>query len=85
MRYLAQHPSSQVALLLTLATLCGAPGPVLAADAVTTWSTLECAASRVWAGVHFRTASDAGQHLGEAIANYVVKSLLRPVGENGKK
>jgi PAP2 superfamily protein len=39
----------------------------------------ECAASRVWAGVHFRTSSDAGQRLGEAIAEHVVGNLLRPV------
>jgi hypothetical protein len=45
----------------------------------------ECAASRIWAGVHFRTASDAGQHLGEAIANHVVGSLLRPLGESEPK
>ncbi|HXL74604.1 MAG TPA: hypothetical protein VN967_02005, partial [Burkholderiales bacterium] len=45
----------------------------------------ECAGSRIWAGVHFRTASDAGQHLGEAIANHVVGSLLRPLRENEPK
>lgn len=44
----------------------------------------ECAASRVWAGVHFRTGNDAGQRLGEAIANHVV-SLLRPLRENEQK
>jgi hypothetical protein len=45
----------------------------------------ECAASRIWAGVHFRTASDAGQHLGEAIANHVVGSLLRPLSDKEQK
>lgn len=45
----------------------------------------ECAGSRIWAGVHFRTASDAGQHLGEAIANHVIGSLLRPLRENEPK
>jgi hypothetical protein len=45
----------------------------------------ECAASRVWAGVHFRTANDAGQRLGEAIGQYVVSRLLRPVRGNGQK
>ena len=39
----------------------------------------ECAASRVWAGVHFRTSSDAGQRLGEAIAEHVIGTLLLPV------
>ena len=42
----------------------------------------ECAASRIWAGVHFRTSSDAGQRLGEAIADHVVSNLLRPLREN---
>ena len=45
----------------------------------------ECAASRVWAGVHFRTANDAGQRLGEAVANHVVSSLLRPLHEKEQK
>lgn len=45
----------------------------------------ECAASRVWAGVHFWTANDAGHHLGGAIANHVVRSLLRPLRENEQK
>lgn len=44
-----------------------------------------CAASRVWAGVHFRTANDAGQRIGEAIADHVVSSLLRPLRENEQK
>lgn len=44
-----------------------------------------CAASRVWAGVHFRTANDAGQRLGEAIADHVVSSLLRPLREKDQK
>jgi hypothetical protein len=42
----------------------------------------ECTASRIWAGVHFRTSSDAGQRLGEAIADHVVGNLLRPLREN---
>jgi hypothetical protein len=42
----------------------------------------ECAASRVWAGVHFRTANDAGQRLGEAVAEHAVSSQLRPLREN---
>lgn len=45
----------------------------------------QCAASRVWAGVHFRTANDAGQRLGEAIADHVVSSLLRPLRKNEQK
>ena len=45
----------------------------------------ECAASRVWAGVHFRTANDAGQRIGEAVANHVVGSLLRPLPENERR
>jgi len=39
----------------------------------------ECAASRLWAGVHFRTANEAGSHLGRAIAERVVGTLLQPV------
>jgi hypothetical protein len=39
----------------------------------------ECAASRVWAGVHFRTAGEAGQKLGEEIGTYVISKLLRPL------
>ncbi len=39
----------------------------------------ECAASRLWAGVHFRTANDAGQRLGENVADHVVINLLRPL------
>jgi hypothetical protein len=45
----------------------------------------ECAASRVWAGVHFRTASAAGQNLGRAIADHVVGGLLQPLRENAPK
>jgi hypothetical protein len=45
----------------------------------------ECAASRVWAGVHFRTSSDAGQRLGEAIAAHVVTNLLQPLAQSGPK
>jgi membrane-associated phospholipid phosphatase len=39
----------------------------------------ECAASRLWAGVHFRTANDAGLVLGAAIAERVVGTMLLPL------
>ena len=42
----------------------------------------ECAASRIWAGVHFRPASDAGRGLGEALGDYVVANLLQRLREN---
>ena len=42
----------------------------------------DCAASRLWAGAHFRTANDAGQKLGQMLGVYVVDNLLRPLGEN---
>ena len=40
----------------------------------------EAAASRIYAGQHFRYDEDAGQALGDAVANFVVGELLRPVG-----
>jgi hypothetical protein len=42
----------------------------------------DCAASRLWAGAHFRSANDAGQKLGQMLGVYVVDNLLRPLGEN---
>ena len=39
----------------------------------------ECASSRLWAGVHFGTANQAGSTLGRAVADRVVGSMLRPV------
>ena len=39
----------------------------------------ECASSRLWAGVHFSTANQAGSTLGRAVADRVVGTMLRPV------
>jgi PAP2 superfamily len=38
----------------------------------------ECASSRLWAGVHFSTANQAGSILGRAVADRVVGTMLRP-------
>ena len=38
----------------------------------------ECASSRLWAGVHFGTANQAGSTLGRAVADRVVGTMLRP-------
>lgn len=38
----------------------------------------ECASSRLWAGVHFSTANQAGSTLGRAVADRVVGTMLRP-------
>ena len=35
--------------------------------------------ARIWAGIHFRTACEAGQEAGVAVADYVVDSYLRPL------
>jgi hypothetical protein len=39
----------------------------------------ECASSRLWAGVHFSTANQAGWTLGRAVADRVVGTMLRPL------
>ena len=39
----------------------------------------EASLSRVYAGVHFRTDEAAGDHLGRAIADFVVDNYLNPV------
>jgi len=39
----------------------------------------ECGASRLWAGVHFRTANEAGAILGQAVAERVVQTMLQPL------
>lgn len=39
----------------------------------------ECAASRLWAGVHFRTGNDAGSFLGQAVAERVLRTTLQPL------
>ena len=39
----------------------------------------ECAASRLWAGVHFRTSNEAGSILGRAIAERAVGTMLAPL------
>ena len=39
----------------------------------------ECASSRMWAGVHFSTANQAGKILGRAVADRVVGTMLRPL------
>jgi hypothetical protein len=41
----------------------------------------ENADSRVYAGVHFRSATTAGLTLGQQIGRFIVKSALRPVTE----
>ena len=38
----------------------------------------ECASSRLWAGVHFSTANQAGSTLGRAVADRVAGTMLRP-------
>ena len=47
------------------------PGLIAAAE--------ECAASRLWAGVHFRSANEAGAILGQAVAERVVQTMLQPL------
>jgi membrane-associated phospholipid phosphatase len=37
--------------------------------------------ARVFGGIHFRTDCDAGQALGESVAEYVIKHSLRPIDE----
>ncbi len=39
----------------------------------------ECAASRLWAGVHFRTSNEAGSILGRTIAERAVGTMLPPL------
>jgi hypothetical protein len=39
----------------------------------------ECASSRLWAGVHFRTANHAGSTLGRVVAERVVGTMLLPL------
>ena len=36
--------------------------------------------ARVWAGIHFRTADRQGARLGRAVARYLSRHLLQPVG-----
>ena len=38
----------------------------------------ECASSRLWAGVHFSTANQAGSIMGRAVADRVVGTMLLP-------
>jgi len=38
----------------------------------------EAAASRIFAGQHFRFDHEAGEHLGNGVARAVVASVLRP-------
>jgi len=45
----------------------------------------ECAASRLWAGVHYRFANDAGQRLGKATAHHVVSAVCRPPREKKRQ
>jgi hypothetical protein len=35
--------------------------------------------ARIWAGIHFRTACNVGQEVGQSIADYVVDGLLVPL------
>ena len=36
--------------------------------------------SRVWAGLHFRTADEQGRQLGENVADYMADNYFQPVG-----
>jgi membrane-associated phospholipid phosphatase len=41
----------------------------------------EATLSRIYAGVHFRTDLTAGQRLGTEVAQYVVNTILTPIGQ----
>jgi len=71
-----EHPSAHATECMAGATVLRS---VFGNDAQPVTYADECAASRVWAGVHFRTAGEAGQKLGEEIATYVIRKLLRPL------
>lgn len=55
------------------------PGVVCSFDRFTA-ATDEVKNARIFAGIHFRSATNDGQTLGIAVANYVLDNALSPVG-----
>jgi len=60
-------------------TTIGAPGGVFRSYDSFSQAAHENMISRVWLGVHFRTACRDGFHQGKQVANYVVHHFLRPI------
>ena len=89
-----EYPSAHSVLAATVATviaadLAGAPLPVLATASPTAkgatrrWTSLdafvlEVGDSRVWGGIHFRTAVEVGQAMGRRVGDEAAKALLKP-------
>ena len=89
--YVSQHAASGGAAARVLAYFFGtdnfnfsittttAPGGVFRSYASFSDAANENMNSRVWLGVHFRTACRHGLNQGKQVANYVVHHILRPI------
>lgn len=89
--YASGHSSNSGAMAFVLELMFDdAPGFVIEATSTTNpgfvrhWSTFsegvqEVIDARVYSGIHFRTADEAGARLGRQVARFVVTHALRPV------
>ena len=92
--YVSQHAAVGGAAAQVLADFFGtddfsfsittstAPGGVFRSYASFSQAAEENMNSRVWLGVHFRTACEDGRRQGKQVANYVVDHFLRPIKEH---
>jgi hypothetical protein len=89
-----EYPCGHCVLISALVTVLAAEGPppsggiAVMSDAlpgavryVASYATLaeEISLSRIYAGAHFRTSTEAGVALGRRVAEYELKEFLRPV------
>jgi hypothetical protein len=93
--YISGHSTNSAAMAAALGFIFGDdPGVPIVATSTTNpsfereWALLsdgveEVIDARIYSGIHYRTSDEVGAHVGQAVARYVVKHVLRPRRHQG--